>query len=266
VRPNLVAEAAHCLQLRDPASKCEAVSLLAEAVRRSVFSVDPDTPAPASEPPGRPELPILVDPARVPRRRLGTAAGRAALVHAIAHIEFNAMNLALDAACRFRGMPQSFYTDWVCVAADEARHFRLLQQRLADLGAAYGDFPAHDGLWEMAERTSDSCLARMALVPRVLEARGLDVTPGMIERLRRVNDLATVAVLEVILREEVAHVATGTRWFNFCCEREGKDPLPTFLELLKFRFSGTLRGPFNHAARLAAGFSPAEMDALLLSS
>jgi uncharacterized ferritin-like protein (DUF455 family) len=196
---------------------------------------------------------------------LGTPAGRAALVHAIAHIEFNAINLALDAACRFRDMPGEYYVDWVCVAADEARHFSLLQGRLVELGSSYGDFPAHNGLWEMAELTADSCLARMALVPRVLEARGLDVTPGMIERLRLVGDLTTVSALEVILGEEVGHVATGTRWFNFCCEREGKDPLPTFLELLQTRYSGTVRGPFNHAARLAAGFSPAEMDVLAAS-
>jgi hypothetical protein len=141
-------------------------------------------------------------------------------VHAIAHIEFNAINLALDAACRFRDMPGEYYLDWVCVAADEARHFSLLQGRLVELGASYGDFPAHNGLWEMAELTADSCLARMALVPRVLEARGLDVTPGMIERLRLAGDLTTIAALEVILREEVGHVATGTRWFTL---RTGKE-------------------------------------------
>ena len=259
------AEAERCLLLDDAASKCEAVALLAEEVWSGRSAVDFSTPVPAIAQPGRPALPVLVDPSKVPRRRLGTPAGRTALVHAIAHIEFNAINLALDAACRFRDLPEAYYVDWVCVAADEARHFCLLQVRLAELGSRYGDFPAHNGLWEMAGRTADSCLARMALVPRVLEAHGLDVTPGMIERLRQVGDLATIAALELILREEVGHVATGTRWFNFCCEREGKDPLPTFLELLKTRYTGNVRGPFNHAARLAAGFSPAEMDALAAS-
>lgn len=261
----LFAEAARCLLLDDAASKCEAVALLAEEVWSGECALDFSTPVPAIAQPGRPALPMLVDPAKVPRRRLGTPAGRTALVHAIAHIEFNAINLALDAACRFRDMPQAYYTDWVSVAADEARHFGLLRSRLAELGSAYGDFPAHNGLWEMAELTADSCLARMALVPRVLEARGLDVTPGMIERLHQVGDLATAAALKVILDEEVGHVAIGTRWFNFCCEREGKEPLPTFLELLKTRYSGTVRGPFNRAARLAAGFSPAEMDALAVA-
>jgi len=261
----LFAGAAHCLLLDDAASKCEAVALLAEEVRSGRCAVDFSTPVPAIAQPGRPALPVLVAPSKVPRRRLGTPAGRIALVHAVAHIEFNAINLALDAACRFRDMPEAYYADWVCVAADEARHFCLLQSRLAELGSKYGAFPAHNGLWEMAERTADSCLARMALVPRVLEARGLDVTPGMIERLRQIGDLTTIAVLEVILGEEVGHVAIGTRWFNFCCERESKDPLPTFLELLKTRYTGTVRGPFNHAARLAAGFSPAEMDALATS-
>jgi len=262
--PELFAEAARCLLIQDPASKCEAVCLLAEEVRSGTCALDFNIPVPTEDQPGRPALPILVDPSAVPRRRLGTPAGRTALVHAIAHIEFNAINLALDAACRFRDMPEAYYADWVGIAADEARHFCLLQARLTELGSTYGDFPAHNGLWEMAGRTADSCLARMALVPRVLEARGLDVTPGMIERLRQVGDLTTVAILEVILGEEVAHVATGTRWFNFCCEREGKDPLPAFLELLKSRYSGTVRGPFNLEARLAAGFTTAEMDALLV--
>jgi uncharacterized ferritin-like protein (DUF455 family) len=183
-------------------------------------------------------------------------------VHAIAHIEFNAINLALDAAYRFRDMPPEYHGDWLSVAADEARHFRLLQDRLAELGISYGDFPAHNGLWEMAEKTADRCLVRMALVPRVLEARGLDVTPGMIERLAAAGDHATVAVLRVILAEEVRHVAIGTRWFRYCCEREGLEPSATFLDLLERRHAGTVRGPFNLEARYAAGFSRQEMAAL----
>ena len=198
----------------------------------------------------------------MPARGLGTVEGRAALLHAVAHIEFNAINLALDAAWRFRGMPREFYLDWCGVAADEARHFRLLRARLAALGHAYGDFPAHNGLWEMAERSAGRCLERMALVPRLLEARGLDVTPGMIARFRSLGDHESVAVLETILREEVAHVAIGTRWFEWCCAREGLEPRETFLDLLREVARGALRGPFNVEARRAAGFGDAEMASL----
>ncbi len=262
MKTRLFAETARCLLLRDPAVKCLAVAELHAAVEAGGFLLDTDSPVPPVDRPGRPQLPRLMNPAKVPRRRLGTPAGRVALVHAIAHIEFNAVNLALDAACRFRGMPELYYRDWICVAAEEARHFSLLAQRLKELGAAYGDHPAHNGLWEMAERTAGSCLVRMALVPRVLEARGLDVTPGMIERLRQVGDFRTVASLEIILAEEVRHVAIGTHWFNYCCAAEGKSPVPTFLDLLKTQYSGTVRGPFNIAARMAAGFTQSELAAL----
>ncbi|HEX7770611.1 MAG TPA: ferritin-like domain-containing protein, partial [Dokdonella sp.] len=179
-----------------------------------------------------------------------------------AHIEFNAINLAWDAVWRFRGMPHAFHADWVRVAADEARHFALLATRLEEAGHAYGDFDAHDGLWDMAVQTSGSCLARMALVPRVLEARGLDVTPGMIARLRSVGDEATAAILEVILAEEVAHVAAGSRWFAWCCEREGVEPQAEFRRLIERHMRGSLRGPFNVEARLEAGFSAAELRGL----
>jgi len=212
--------------------------------------------------PGRPPRPELVDASRVPRRRLGSEAGRAALVHAIAHIEFNAINLALDAAYRFRSMPPEFYRDWVSVAVDEANHFKLLEGRLRQLDSFYGAFPAHNGLWEMAEKTADSCLVRMALVPRVLEARGLDVTPWMIQRLAAMGDRETIDILEVILSEEVRHVAIGTRWYRYCCALDKRDPLATFLELLKQNYPGSLRGPFNLEARFAAGFTPEEMTAL----
>jgi uncharacterized ferritin-like protein (DUF455 family) len=202
-----------------------------------------------------------VEPASLPRRRLGGEAGRVALIHAVAHIEFNAINLAVDAAYRFRDMPEAFTLDWISVAADEVRHFQLLEARLQELGHRYGDFPAHDGLWEMARRTADSCLARMALVPRVLEARGLDVTPGMIQRLRRAGDESTVAVLEVILSEEVRHVAIGSHWFRYCCAREALDPQSTFVRLVRRHF-GWPRGPFNTDARLLAGFTPEELAVL----
>jgi uncharacterized ferritin-like protein (DUF455 family) len=207
---------------------------------------------------GRPERPQLVRPRDVPSRGLGTAAGRAALVHAVAHIEFNAINLALDACCRFRGLPAEFYRDWLNVAQDEARHFQRLCDRLRELGHDYGDFPAHNGLWEAAEKTAHDVLARMALVPRVLEARGLDVTPGIIRRLREVGDEATAVILDTILDEEVAHVRAGTHWFRHLCAMRGLEPPATFRRLLR-EYNMQPRPPFNLDARAAAGFDQDEM-------
>ncbi|PID46906.1 MAG: hypothetical protein CSB47_01620 [Proteobacteria bacterium] len=214
------------------------------------------------EVPGRPDKPELVPPQSVKMRKLTTPEGRAVLVHAVCHIEFNAINLALDAVYRFRDMPDQFYRDWLSVAADEAKHFSLLQARLNDMGYQYGDMPAHNGLWEMAVKTDHDVLTRMALVPRVLEARGLDVTPGMIKRLEQVGDEDTVAILHIILEEEIGHVSIGSRWFKYCCKREGKAPEPTFRELLTEYMGGGLRGPVHTEARLQAGFSEAEIAEL----
>ena len=258
----LLERAGACLLLKEPEEKCKAVAALATASSQGELVDDTSSAWTHTDVPGRPERPHLVDAAQVPRRRLGSEEGRAALVHAIAHIEFNAINLALDAMCRFPGMPHQYYADWLSVAVDEARHFELLQHRLVKLNHAYGHLPAHNGLWEMAEKTAHSCLVRMALVPRVLEARGLDVTPGMIERLRSVGDVETVAALEVILAEEVRHVTIGSHWFRYLCEREGLEPGPTFLDLLQRYYASQLKGPFNLDARLAAGFSRQEMAAL----
>ena len=255
--------ALECLQASDPARKVELTAAFA-----ALFSVGGVTVGRCDEPvqticaPGRPERPNLVAPRNVAHRGLGSVEGRAAFVHAIAHIEFNAINLAWDAVYRFRGMPQQFYADWVGVAADEARHFAMLRERLQQLGHDYGDFDAHNGLWEMAGKTAHSCRERMALVPRVLEARGLDVTPGMIVRLRTVGDDATAQILEVILREEVAHVAAGSRWFRWCCERDGVEPEAEFRRLLEDHARGAVRGPLNLDARAAAGFSAAELEAM----
>lgn len=212
--------------------------------------------------PGRPPTPRLVHPRELPKRGFGNSEGRAAFVHAIAHIEFNAIDLAWDAVYRFDGMPADYYADWVGVAADEARHFQLLRARLQAMGYDYGDFDAHNGLWEMAQKTADDVLARMALVPRVLEARGLDVTPGMIERLRGLGDHETADILVVILRDEVAHVAAGSRWFRWCCEQRGLHPASTFHTLLAEYARAVLRGPFNLEARGAAGFDDEELRAL----
>jgi uncharacterized ferritin-like protein (DUF455 family) len=256
------ARAAACLRRADPAEKIEATTNAAVAFRAGELVFDAATPIDPIGDPGRPPRPALVPPKQLPQRGLGTPEGRAALVHAVAHIEFNAVNLAWDAVYRFRGMPAEYYADWISVADDEARHFRLLRERLNQLGHEYGDFDAHDGLWEMAVKTSNSCLERMALVPRVLEARGLDVTPGMIARLRHAQDHTTADILDVILREEVAHVAAGSRWFAWCCEREGRDPAQTFHALIALHAHGSVRGPFNTDARIAAGFTLAELQRL----
>ncbi len=252
-----------CLRAASPEDKLAYTFAAAEAFARGELAIDADAPPP--EPirmPGRPERPRLVHPRELPRRGFGSDEGRAAFIHSIAHIEFNAIDLAWDAVYRFRGMPAEYYADWVQVAQDEARHFAMLRARLQDFGHDYGDFDAHNGLWEMTEKTAHSARERMALVPRVLEARGLDVTPGMIVKLRQLRDDATADILEVILREEVAHVAAGSRWFRWLCAREGIAPEPEFRRLLAEYGRGVLYGPFNLDARSAAGFSDEELEAL----
>ena len=254
---NLYDALRRCIEARDPGEKIGLVNALAlgfEAMDRS-----DDGAEVLLERPGRPVLPKLVPPRDLPQRGLGSVDGRAALLHAVTHIEFNAINLALDAAWRFRAMPEQFVADWISVAVDEARHFSLLSARLEELGHRYGDFDAHDGLWAMAERTAGSVLARMALVPRVLEARGLDVTPGMIKRLRGLGDDRSADILEIILAEEVRHVSIGSRWFAWCCEREQLDPDTTFIELIRGVGKGSIRGPFNLQARREAGFGDEEL-------
>ena len=255
--------ARECLDAAAVDDKVALTRLHAQAFARGELPVPMDAPAP--EPirmPGRPPKPVLVHPRELPRRSFGSNEGRAAFIHAIAHIELNAIDLAWDAVYRFRGLPQAFYADWVGVAEDESRHFVLLHDRLQALGYAYGDFDAHNGLWEMTEKTAHDGLARMALVPRVLEARGLDVTPGMITKLRSLGDDATADILEVILREEVAHVAAGSRWFRWYCERAGVDPVPRFRELLTEYARAVLHGPFNMQARSQAGFDEKELRML----
>ena len=212
--------------------------------------------------PGRPELPELVPPTRVPKRKPGSVAGRAAQIHALAHIEFNAVNLAWDAVHRFRGLPQAYYDDWVQVALEEAHHFEILRDRLRELGYDYGAFAAHNGLWEMAAKTAHDPMARMAMVPRVLEARALEAVPVMINKLRRVEDDATADLLEIIMADEIGHVAAGSRWFKHHCAERGMAVESTYRRFLHdYRFEH-IKGPLNREARLAAGFSEAELDAL----
>jgi uncharacterized ferritin-like protein (DUF455 family) len=219
-------------------------------------SVEVGTAAPPDRP-ARPARPELLPPRDMPRRRSGgSATTRIALLHALAHIELNAVDLAWDIVARFTAedLPREFYDDWVGVAAEEAEHHGLVASRLAELGAAYGDLPAHDGLWEAAAETRHDLLARLAIVPLVLEARGLDVTPAMVERMTRLGDDASAAVLERIYRDEIGHVAIGRRWFAFLCRRRGRDPVAAWHALVRRHFRGELKPPFNDAAREAAGF------------
>jgi uncharacterized ferritin-like protein (DUF455 family) len=257
-----------------------------EAIRRALLEPDPDAKVGAAlarraeweagrlavaddagapeaiEIPGRPERPELVSPRAVPHRPVHTVEGRAALIHALAHIEFNAINLALDAVYRFRGMPRDYYGDWLRVAAEEAQHFTLLREHLRAGGFDYGDFAAHNGLWEMAVKTAHDPLVRMALVPRVLEARGLDVTPGIARKLAQAGDQRAVEILAVIQRDEVGHVRIGNRWYGWLCAQRGLEPVATFRRLLEEYGSLRLQRPFDDAARRAAGFSAPELALL----
>lgn len=226
---------------------------------RGASQHDVDHDGPVLEVPGLPDRPRLASPKSMPRRELNGPENHAALIHALAHIEFNAINLALDAVQRFAGLPQDFYGDWLRIAAEEAYHFSLLRDHLRGLGRDYGDFPAHAGLWEMAEKTAHDPLARMALVPRLLEARGLDVTPDIQRKLRGYGDRAGAEILDIILRDEIGHVAAGDRWFRHLCAERGLEPEDAFRRLLQTSGAPRPRGPFNEAARLAAGFSRAEI-------
>jgi len=212
--------------------------------------------------PGRPAKPEMVSALSVDKRKLSTPEGRAALIHSLAHIEFNAINLALDAIYRFRDMPREYYGDWLQVAAEEAGHFILLRDHLRTLGYDYGSFTAHNGLWEMAAVTAHDPLVRMALVPRVLEARGLDVLPGIMHKLASSGAHEAVVIMETILRDEIGHVAIGNRWYAFLCNQRGLEPLSTFRTLLREYNAPRLRGPLHTSARLAAGFTEAEMKML----
>lgn len=233
---------------------------LPEAERIEAISL---TAAQQAHMPGHPALPKLVSATRVPTRSAFTVDGRAALLHAICHIEFNAINLALDAVWRFAGMPSAFYTDWLRVAHEEALHFTMLRTHLQSMGWDYGDFDAHDGLWFMCEKTQSDILGRMALVPRTLEARGLDATPLIQDKLSRAGDARAVEILDIILLDEIGHVAVGNHWFHHLCAQRGLDAIDIYPKLIKQYDAPRMRPPFNEAARKAAGFTEAEMAFLL---
>ncbi len=247
----------------DPQRKASLTRALRQQWQAGAIDVDPQaTLQPTAVVPGRPERPPLVPPRQVGRRPMNTVEGRAALIHALAHIEFNAINLALDAVWRFDGMPRAFYADWLQVADEEALHFSLLDGHLRTMAYAYGDFSAHNSLWEMAESTAADVTARMALVPRTLEARGLDATPAVRAKLAQVGDGAAAAILDIILRDEVGHVAIGNHWYRWLCERDGLDVVATYAELSVRHRAPQPRGPFNLDARRAAGFSEEEIAVL----
>jgi uncharacterized ferritin-like protein (DUF455 family) len=262
LRPTLRALALQALCIAEPTEKVQAVMSL----HASPSAVDPDEAL--DEPPnlpGRPVAPRLVPHVQLARRSPHTREGRAALLHAVAHIEFNAINLALDACWRFAGMPATYYRQWLQVAAEEAHHFSLLAQHLQSLDCRYGDFDAHDGLWQMVERTKHDITARMALVPRTLEARGLDATPPMQAKFAKAGDNQAVEILDVILRDEIGHVAIGNHWYRWLCTQQQLDPLAHYAHLAELHDAPRPRPPFNLDARKRAGFAAEELQALTRS-
>ena len=256
---SLFKAAATCLAAQSIDDKVALSQSYAQMWRSGELCLQDDSaPEPIGEP-GRPAKPTLVEPRELHARKIGSPEGQAALIHAICHIEFNAINLAWDAVYRFRDLPTEFYDGWVKVADEEAYHFTLLREHLQSLGYDYGDFDAHNGLWEMAQKTADDPMIRMALVPRVLEARGLDVTPGIMTKLRSIGDLKAVSILEIIFRDEVGHVEIGSRWFEYLCKQRDMEPESTFRDLLEEYMKGSVKGPFHKEARLKAGFSEEEL-------
>ena len=249
----------------DPACKVTLALTLRDDLLRGHVSIDPPTRVqtpPNAALPGRPQRPELIPAQQMPRRNPRDPKGHAALLHAIAHIEFNAINLALDAVWRFEDLPIDFYRDWIRVAAEEAEHFTLLRNHLRSIGAEYGDFPAHNGLWDMTEKTAGDLLARMALVPRTLEARGLDVNPSIRAKLAAAGDERGAEILDRILTDEIGHVAIGNRWYHWACAQTGRNPLTAHDELAAAFGAPRIKPPFNRDARLQAGFSAEELAIL----
>jgi uncharacterized ferritin-like protein (DUF455 family) len=258
-RPSLRQLAQHLIQIESPDEKADEVRRITE---QNLDLTPHEKIAEVAGIPGRPARPALVHPGQLKPRAVGTTEGRATLIHALAHIEANAVNLALDIIWRFEGMPERFYRDWLQVAREEALHFQLLRDHLRTLGYSYGDFPAHDGLWEMAEKTKHDLMARLALVPRTLEARGLDVTPAIRTKLISVGDRSGAAILDIILRDEIGHVAIGNHWYRHLCALEKLDHIATYAFLAHTYGAKPLKGPFNLEARRAAGFDETELSLL----
>jgi uncharacterized ferritin-like protein (DUF455 family) len=261
--PELRASALRCLLETDPGAKTAQVAAMAAGFSAGGWEIDSGAVLHvAGTIPGRPPRPELVPPRLLGRRSMVTIEGRAMLVHALAHIEFNALNLALDALWRFPGMPPGYYADWLRVSKEEAEHFALLAAHLQHLGYQYGDFPGHDSLWEMVEKTRGDVVARMALVPRTLEARGLDAIPPLRAKLAQAGDLAAAAILDRILHDEVGHVEIGNRWYGYLCQQRGFEPRATYDALAAHYEAPVLKGPFNLEARRRAGFTEPELACL----
>ena len=237
----------------------------AERALALAASLPVDCQSPISDPvsiPGRPVKPELVSHTSLKAKPMNTPEGRALLLHSIAHIELNAIDLALDVVWRFNGMPEDFYRDWVRIAKEEAKHFLLIQNHLVSLGFDYGHFPAHNSLWDMAERTKGDILARIGLVPRTMEARGLDASPGVRNKLVSVGDMAAGRILDIILEEEIGHVAAGNRWYRYVCQQRNLDPIATYRELITQYDAPKLKSPYNLEARRLAGFDDEELNYL----
>lgn len=257
----------HAFLINDPIEKVSTVMTLWASHNHITPTADESLESFGSQAmPGRPALPRLIDAKKVPSRTPYTSEGLASLLHAVCHIEFNAINLALDAVWRFDGMPQAYYSDWLRVAYEESQHFAMLHTHLQSLGYSYGDFDAHDGLWQMCERTAQDVLARMALVPRTLEARGLDATPLIQAKLLKVGTPAAkraVEILDIILRDEVGHVAIGNHWYRWLCQERGLDSVALYPQLVLQYDAPKHKPPFNTEARRRAGFSEVELNYLL---
>jgi uncharacterized ferritin-like protein (DUF455 family) len=259
INEELSAAARAIVVASDPAEKVRLAKATADAWRARALSLGSrSTTLPMPDRPGRPERPLLLPPRAMPKRSTQGIKGRIALLHSLAHIELNAVDMTWDLLGRFNTatMPQSFWDDWVQVGLEEATHFELVQRRLGELGARYGDLPAHDGLWQAAQATGNSLIARIAVVPLVLEARGLDVSPGLISSLEAHGDTQSAAVIGVIYRDEMKHVAYGAKWFRFLCERHRLVPEATFHNLVRMYFRGPIKPPFNDRARAEAGLVP----------
>ncbi|MBW8637099.1 ferritin-like domain-containing protein [Hoeflea sp. WL0058] len=250
--------AVQAVSCADPDQKAWITHALTQSWFTRRLSLRSPLDPPVPDRPGRPEKPELLPPRLVKKRNLNNPAGRIALLHAIAHIELNAIDLALDIIARFASekMPQSFFDGWMGVARDEAKHFLLVRGRLQALGSDYGDLPAHDGLWQAAHDTRNDLMARLAVVPLILEARGLDVTPSLQQKMRDVGDAESAAVLDIIFTDEITHVAVGAKWFRFLCDRHNREPASLFQMLVRANFRGQLKAPFNDVARASAGLTP----------
>jgi len=259
---NLFQEAEHCLKISDPQEKIAyGMEVVSDWNATNLEWDCSDSPRIINSP-GHLDKPIIVPPNKLKKRGFGSQQQIASLLHALAHIEITAVNLAWDSICRYPGMPQEYYDDWINTAKDEGEHFLALRQQIKLLGYDYGDFPAHAELWNMAIQTADNLMHRMGIVHRVLEARALDVVPFAVQKFQTIKSGDTAKVLIRIANDEVNHVAAGTRWYRYCCEKEKVDPDKTFFKLIKQYLNSYPRGPFNESSRASAGFSKNEITLL----